>query len=82
MPRLDGADSHRGKLMRMYFASRWLGVVFIEYHTARRAAPPFYAHRSNGGEHLLWLGRLHVIYTPARIVFAAAAPASAPSRLF
>lgn len=58
--------------MRMYFASRLFGVVFIEYHRARRAAPPFYARQSCGGEHLLWFGRLHVIYTPARVVFGSA----------
>jgi hypothetical protein len=58
--------------MRTYFASRLFGAVFIEYHRARRAAAPFFAHLSCGGEHLLWLGRLHVIYTPARVVFGGA----------
>ncbi len=66
--------------MRTYFASRLFGVVFIEYHTARRPAPPFYAHENRAGEHLFWLGRLHLIYTPARIVFAAAAPVRVASR--
>lgn len=58
--------------MRTYFASRLLGVVFIEYHYARRPARPFLAHRSCGGEHLVWLGRLHLIYTPARVAFGSA----------
>ncbi len=62
--------------MRTHFASRLFGAVFIEYQWARRAASPFYARHSQGGEHLIWLGRLHIIYTPARIVFAdAGAPA-------
>ncbi|HEX9463158.1 MAG TPA: hypothetical protein VGB82_11215 [Alphaproteobacteria bacterium] len=61
--------------------SRLFGALFIEYHTARRAAPPFYAHQSRAGEHLFWLGRLHVIHTPARIVFGGPSAVSAPSRL-
>lgn len=55
--------------MRIYFVSRLFGAIFVEYHTARRAAAPFFARRSYDGEHLLWLGRLHLIYTPARVVF-------------
>ena len=58
--------------MRTYYVSRLFGAVFVEYHRARRSAPPFFAHRSAGGEHLLWLGRLHIIYTPARVVFSRA----------
>ncbi len=66
--------------MRTHFASRLFGAVFIEYHWARQPAPRFYARQSNGGEHLIWLGRLHIIYTPARIVFAEEAPTALRSR--
>lgn len=55
--------------MRTYFVSRLFGAVFIEYHLARTPAAPFFAHQSCDGEHLLWVGRLHLIYTPARLVF-------------
>ncbi len=61
---------HRG--MRVYFANRLFGVLFIEYHRARQSAAPFFAHRSCRGEHLVWLGRLHLIYTPASVVFGSA----------
>ena len=54
--------------MRTYFTSRLFGVLFIEYHRAR-VATPFFAHQSCDGEHLLWLGRLYLAYTPARVVF-------------
>ena len=67
--------------MRTHFASRLFGAVFIEFQWARRAAPPFYARLSRGGEHLIWIGRLHVIYTPARIVFAQAAVTALRSRV-
>jgi len=66
--------------MRTHFASRLFGAVFIEYQWARRAAPPFYARRSQGGEHLIWIGRLHIIYTPARTVFAGSAAPAVRSR--
>jgi hypothetical protein len=68
-----GLGSTGARSMRTHFVSRLFGAVFIEYHTARGAAPPFYAHQSRAGEHLFWVGRLHVIYTPARIVFGAPA---------
>lgn len=55
--------------MRTYVVSRLFGAIFIEYHVARMPAAPFFAHRHRDGEHLLWLGRLHLIYTPARVVF-------------
>ena len=55
--------------MRTYFASRLFGVLFIEYHRARIAAPPFFTHQSCGGEHFVWLGRLYLAYAPPRIVF-------------
>jgi hypothetical protein len=58
-----------GKPMRTYFVSRLFGVLFVEYHRALRSVRPRFAHRSCQGEHLVWLGRLHLIYTPAHIVF-------------
>src|SRR5258708_22824593 len=67
--------------MRTHFVSRLFGALFIEYHTARRAAPPFYAHQSRAGEHLFWLRRLHVIPPPAPLVFRGPSAASAPSPL-
>ena len=66
--------------MRTFFVSRLFGAVFIEYQWARQRAPRFYTRQSNGGEHMIWLGRLHVIYTPARIVFAEEGAAALRSR--
>lgn len=55
--------------MRTYFSNRLFGVLFIEYHRARAVTAPFFAHQSCDGEHLVWLGRLYLAYTPARVVF-------------
>jgi hypothetical protein len=64
------ADQGEGIMRtRTGFVSRLIGAIFIEYHWARRTARPFLVRQSRGGEHLLWIGRLHLIYTPARIVF-------------
>jgi hypothetical protein len=44
--------------------SRIFGIFYIERQGSSPTHRPWFEHRNERGEHLLWLGRLHLIWTP------------------
>ena len=45
-----------------------VGAVFAQVETPMPSQAPWYEHRRENGEHLIWLGRLHLIFTPWRML--------------